>query len=383
MTAATLQDRRRLQLTGDARWLVVATHVIIVVIPVVFAGTGFPIEMNWTGLLLTVPLGVAIVTLQLRTSVALARGERPEGRLWTLPVLAAAIYGPLPWLGLSWINSEVFLIAAIVMLLPRRIASALVVLWLVARQALILYVTPDGAPAGALLFNMLYNLGGPLALAGALVGSVWLVRTLDELHTARSEVARMAVERERLRLSRDVHDLLGQSLSAVSLKGDLAVRLLRSDTAAAQLEIEDLTALARDALHGMRAVTSGKHAVSLRGEADSAAKLLLAAGVATEIDIDVADVSPAAERVLAWAVREGVTNLLRHSDPRTVSITALCQDDTVRLEVVNDAAHPPAPEGRGLAGLRERAREVSGTVSAHRSADGRFQLVLEIPREAS
>jgi two-component system sensor histidine kinase DesK len=216
----------------------------------------------------------------------------------------------------------------------------------------------------------------------ATYGSVWLVRIIDELQATRTELAEVAIGRERLRVSRDLHDLLGQSLSAVSLKGDLALRLLSRDPDAARAQIENLTAVARDALAGMRAVTRDEHAVSLEEETRGVRALLSAAGIETRIDVAVLPgLAPAVQDVLAWSVREGVTNVLRHSDARVCSISVLRRGGTVRLEMVNDGAHAPKGEGSGLAGLAERARALSGAVSAEASRGGRFRLLVEIPEE--
>src|SRR5260370_622579 len=127
-------------------------------------------------------------------------------------------------------------------------------------------------------------------------------RLLDELRETRAELAALAVGRERLRVSRDLHDLLGQSLSAVALKGDLAIRLLRTDPPAARAEIESLTGLARDAIRGIHAVSRDEHAVSLRTETEGAAAPLSAAGIHAPTDADLPDLAPPLERVLAWAV---------------------------------------------------------------------------------
>jgi two-component system, NarL family, sensor histidine kinase DesK len=219
----------------------------------------------------------------------------------------------------------------------------------------------------------------------ALYGSARLVRVVEDLHTARLELADLAVGRERLRVSRDLHDLLGQSLSAVSLKGDLALRLLPSDTEAARAEIQSLTELARSALHDVRAVTLDQHIVSLHAEIEAATALLAAAGIATELDLGLnhPDPAPAHGDVLAWAVREGTTNILRHSDAERCWISATETDGCVTLEIVNDGVRAPgsaAGQGTGLAGLADRASTLSGTVTAGPMADARFRLVVEIPK---
>jgi two-component system, NarL family, sensor histidine kinase DesK len=219
--------------------------------------------------------------------------------------------------------------------------------------------------------------------AVALYGSARLVRVVDELDAARTELAELAVGRERLRVSRDLHDLLGHSLSAVSLKGDLAIRLLGRDPPAARVEIESLTGVAREALRGVLAVARDEHAPSLRTEADGAAALLGAAGIRARLELDLPDLAPAVETTLAWAVREGVTNVLRHSQATTCSITATSGAGTVRLELVNDGVGGATGQGSGLAGLAERARELSGSVAAGPDGDGRFRLLIQLPREAA
>jgi two-component system sensor histidine kinase DesK len=130
-------------------------------------------------------------------------------------------------------------------------------------------------------------------------------------------------------------------------------------------------------------VTRDEHLVSLRTETQGAAALLSAAGIDARIDLDLPDLPPAVDQVLAWAVREGVTNVLRHSQANTCSITAGRRDGQARLEIVNDGVRAPAGEGSGLAGLTERATALSGSVSAGPLGDGRFRLLLEVPEEAA
>jgi two-component system sensor histidine kinase DesK len=110
------------------------------------------------------------------------------------------------------------------------------------------------------------------------------------------------------------------------------------------------------------AVARDEHIVSLNTELDSAAALLSAAGTTARIDADLADLARPVEETLAWAVREGVANILQHSGALACSITAARQNGTVRLEIVNDRAHPLGGEGHGLAGLTERAHALSGIV---------------------
>jgi two-component system sensor histidine kinase DesK len=167
----------------------------------------------------------------------------------------------------------------------------------------------------------------------------------------------------------------------VSLKGDLALALLRRDPAAARAEIAALTDVARAALRDVRAITSGRHHVSLRTEVEGAVGLLASAGIDTRLDLDPAEPPPAVQPVLAWAVREGVTNVLRHSEATSCTFTVQRRDGRVRLEIANDGAHPPGSDGMGLAGLAARARAAGGTAVAEHAGD-RFRLVVDVPEES-
>ena len=238
--------------------------------------------------------------------------------------------------------------------------------------------------------------------AAALYGSARLVAVLAEGFAARTELAEQAVARERLRLSRDLHDLLGQSLSAVSLKGDLAIRLLGSDPPAAYREIESLTGVARSALRDMRAVAWDEHGVSLAAEADAAGAILRAAGVTVTVAVALPRLDADLDAVLGWAVREGATNILRHSQASNASITASRAAGLVRLEIVNDGAPAPGDRdgsavsstissaassttsgaGTGLAGLAGRARAAGGTAAGEHTGAGSFRLRVELPEEA-
>ena len=369
-----------------APWLLVALHLPFVVAPPVYAITRHP-DLTLAGSTAVALAAVALGGLQLRHSLAATRGERP--RAWGATLLAVTLlaYVPVWWFSWDWADTQWFVLASAAMLLRGRIVVAVEVgvvlgnLVLFARS----FWVADGA-VGEVVFWTVYWLAIVVMGAVALYGSARLVRVVEELYAARLELAEMAVGRERLRVSRDLHDLLGQSLSAVSLKGDLALRLLPSDTAAARAEIEGLTDLARGALRDVRAVTHDRHRVSLRAEIDAATTLLAAAGVDTRIDVDLLDPAAAAGDVgdvLAWTVREGTTNLLRHSEAQTCWLTAVRLNGGVRLEIVNDGVRGPAGRGpgSGLAGLAERAQALDGTLTAERLPDDRFRLVVEIPEE--
>jgi len=363
-----------------APWLLVALHVPFVVAAPLFTIARRP-DMDAGTAALLVLAAVGLGGLQLRHSLAASQGRRPRRWPLSLAALLALAYVPLWWFTWDWAVSQWFVAASIAMLLRGRLAVLALAPALGTAVVTVEETVAEHARPTQVIVFTLYQFVILLMGAVALYGSARLVQVFEELYAARIEAAELAVGRERLRVSRDLHDLLGQSLSAVSLKGDLAIRLLTTDAAAARAEIESLTGVARGALRDVRAVARDEHAVSLRGEIDAAAALLGAAGMDARLDVDLPDLAPRVERVVAWAVREGATNMLRHSDARTCTITAERRDGTVRLEVVNDGVRGPAGAGSGLDGLAERARELSGSVTAGHTSDGRFRMVVEIPEE--
>ena len=379
-TVATSPVGQLLGTVRQARWFLVALHLPFVAVPAVIATTASQ-DPQGTPLIL-VPAVLAIGGLQLRHSFAAARGERPRHWPWTLFALAALVYVPMVWLSWRWYTTLWFVIGSAAMLLPHRLAALVIAIQVLI--AILLHHPPwawEGLHPATLSWIVVY-LSAILLMGGAcLYAAARLVRVVDELYDARAELAQVAVDRERLRISRDLHDLLGSSLSAVSLKGDLALRLLSSDPQAARSEIASLTQMARNALRDVRAVTRGHRQASYRAEIDGAAALLAAAGISAHIDADLPQLSPPVDNVLGWAVREGVTNILRHSEAETCSITAQLQGERIRLEIVNDGASPVVAEGTGLAGLAERARALSGSASAQHTPDGRFRLSVEVPGE--
>jgi two-component system, NarL family, sensor histidine kinase DesK len=374
----------------QARWLLVGLHVALLAVPVAFTITGFDGDPRNPAVV--VPVALAIGALQLRHSFAAARDVRPRGWPWTLLALVVLVYLPTAWFTWDWAAAQYFVLASALLLLRGRLAAIVFAGPIVGSAAAGVREGLVGhASAAQTALLVPYWIVGLVGGGMALYASARLVWVATELHATRIELAELAVGRERLRVSRDLHDLLGQSLSAISLKGELAGRLLDRDPSAARTEIDGLTQVARDALRGMRAVTHRQHAVSLRAEIDAAAALLQAAGIEAGIDLDAGALPRPVEEVLGWAVREGVTNVLRHSEARACQITAVRWHGRVRLELVNDGARAAAPagsdsrrgdaRGSGLVGLAERARALAGAVSHQRTGDGRFRLLVEVPVE--
>lgn len=329
-----------------------------------------------------VAAGVVLAAVHLRHLRAATRGERPVGWPWTLALQATLVYAPLFWLGPDWVSAQLPLTASMMFLLPRPWgpAAGFGAPYLV---GLIVYFhLNDSLSLRDRLLEETYYVITVAVFALMLYGTARLVRLVNELHRSREELAASAVDGERVRVSRDLHDLLGQSLSAISLKGDLATRLLSVDPVRARLEITSVAELARSTLRDVRAVTRDEHQVTLREEMTAAQGLLAAAGIKTRIDADGAELglSDAAQQVLAWAVREGTTNLLRHSDATTCTITLTRAAGAISLSIRNDGVrHPRIGDGSGLAGVTARAAAIGGRAGARLSGDREFDLRVTVP----
>jgi len=364
----------------QARLFLIAMHVPYVAFTSAMVSTGLGLLPPDNGLV-GLPLVIVAGALQLRHSLITSRGLRPRYWPWTLLVLAMLAWVPAPAFGTRWFSMQWYLAASAAMLLPRPLGGLTVagtaigynLLTDVNRAALAF-----GVPS--LIWSIGYLTTALLLGAGGLFAAARLVRAIEDLRAARAELAELAVGRERLRISRDLHDLLGHTLSAVSLKGDLALRLLeRNEQPRAAAEIESLTAVARSALRDMRDVAQDAHHVSLATEAASAANLLATAGIETHLDVQVTDARPAVDELLGWALREGVTNVLRHSAARSCAITVRRDDGQVVLAIENDGAAAAGGGGHGLIGLAARAAALSGTASGACGLDGRFRLLVEVP----
>ncbi|WP_214413817.1 sensor histidine kinase [Sphaerisporangium fuscum] len=202
---------------------------------------------------------------------------------------------------------------------------------------------------------------------------------LARLEEARREVTRLAVVKERLRIARDVHDLLGFQLSALVLKGELAGRVMAADPDAGRAQLTELTGLAEHALASLRSITGERADLHLDEEVTAARSMLAAAGIEARVDL-AAPIPPGLGGVLAIVLREAVTNVVRHSHARLCSIEASRDGGTYRLRVANDGVRPAGGErsGTGLANLRSRAEEAGGRLLVRNGPD-RFSLTAEFP----
>jgi len=379
-----------LWITRRAPWVMLGLHLTIVTLPLVLVTTGGTKDHSTEQIGFAVPALTVFGILHLRHVQAAVRGTRPRGWPWSLAALAALTYLPLNWIGADWASTGILLASSLMLMLPGhwRFTLGFAVPFVVNTGWNFLltfgFLDSDrGAVTGGnyrLLVIGIYWVGIQLVFIFALYGVVRLVVLVNELYETRSELAQLAVDRERIRVSRDLHDLLGQSLSAISLKGDLAIRLLPIDAAGARTEIAGLTEVARTALRDVRAITRDEHEVSLREEIAAAAALLAAAGVDARISDGEYELPAPVEQVVAWAVREGTTNLLRHSDASYCEIKLSRIGRRVSLEMVNDGVRSAvSTDGSGIGGLHERAAALGGRASMRATGNTfRLAVILEV-----
>ena len=204
-------------------------------------------------------------------------------------------------------------------------------------------------------------------------------RTDAALRLSHDEVRRLAALAERERIGRDLHDLLGHTLSLVALKSDLAARLLERDPVAARGEIDAVSRVARDALAQVRSAVSGIRAAGIAAELASAKLLLECDGVALRHDWDDSGLAggalpPRMETALALVVREAVTNIQRHAGARSAEVALRTGGDGVVLRVSDDGRGGAIAPGNGLGGMRERVEALGGRLSVD-SARGRGTVV--------
>ncbi|MFI7587164.1 sensor histidine kinase [Spongisporangium articulatum] len=239
-------------------------------------------------------------------------------------------------------------------------ALALIVVIVVATRAV-----PGWEPDNTLPFSV-------FLAALAVWGISQMIARNRQLAEANEEITELAVAQERSRFSRDLHDLLGHSLTVVAVKAELAGRLVHTDPDRAAQEIAEVEQLARTALADVRAAVRGVREISLAVELASARTALEAADIDARLPTALDDIPPERGELFGWVVREGVTNVVRHSGARHCTISV----DAREVQIVDDGRGPRegASGGQGLAGLRERAAAAGAALSVARAEAGGFVL---------
>ena len=328
---------------------------------------------------IAIPLRDAFPPRRLPAWAHPSRGYALWGWLGLIVAVSVAIFAVG---GLNWVNALVASGACVGLLAPSaREAAPGTALCAAAGFGLALY---HGATYES---SLIIALGVTLASFFAFTAarrSELVVR----LRETRAELARMAVAEERLRIARDLHDLLGHSLSLITLKAELAGRLIDADPARVGREIADLEGVARRSLGEVRAAVSGYRQPSLTAELAAAREMLSAAGMECRVQAPASIELPQdADALLGWTVREGATNVVRHSGARTVMITITVTPDEASAEIADDGVGPawtggdePGAHGSGLVGLTERARGAGAQLSAGEGRGGKgFRLLVRVP----
>jgi two-component system sensor histidine kinase DesK len=204
-----------------------------------------------------------------------------------------------------------------------------------------------------------------------------LVFAVRALQRANQEIATLAIAAERERMARDLHDILGHSLTTITVKAGLARRVLESsgDVERAITEIREVEGLTRSVLSDVRTTVSENREVSLSTELVGARAALRAAEIDADLPFAVDNVSPELQRTFGYVLREGVTNVLRHSGARRVKVRL---GDTW-MEIEDDGAGTAVTAGNGLRGLEERLAQVGGTICAAPRSGGGFLVRADAP----
>jgi two-component system, NarL family, sensor histidine kinase DesK len=285
--------------------------------------------------------------------------------LWAFGVASSI----LPITGQHGLSVYVFVAVIAIMLLETREALAVVAFLLV--LAPLLQVAVDSWE------NSVW-IDLPIATASAAVfGLSSVIKRNRSLAEAHLELKALAVEQERARFARDLHDLLGHSLTVITVKSELARRVMDSDPRRAAAEVADIERLSREALADVRATVAGYREVTLAAEVSSARSTLEAAGIAAELPGALDEVPGERRELFGWVVREGVTNVVRHSRAQRVRVAV----SPTTVEVVDDGTGcvDIVASGHGLQGLRERLAEVGGRLEAGPVDAGGFRLFAEVP----
>jgi two-component system sensor histidine kinase DesK len=202
----------------------------------------------------------------------------------------------------------------------------------------------------------------------------------EKLHMAQEEVERLAKLAERERIARDLHDLLGHTLSVVVLKSELAQKLMDRDPRRAQQEIAEVERIARQGLADVREAITGYRSSGLVAEIEHVRETLTAAGIDTTIDARAVPLAPAQETALSLVLREAATNVIRHANAKTCHIKFYAQDGSALMEVQDDGRGGDAPFGHGLTGMRERIGALGGVLL--RDSERGTRLLIRLPLKA-
>ncbi|MFF4102527.1 sensor histidine kinase [Streptomyces sp. NPDC001903] len=363
-------------------------------------GARLPAGTGWTVAGVTALQGLGATTA---IAYGLGRAKRSAVLIAAMAAVTALELALLPWAHDAGLvdHSRGLVLASITVAIPLAFALALVLAQLpylavalaLSLAAGALALSADRAAAPAVLA---FTAATWVVIGTLMRSSVWFLAVLWQLNAAREAQTRLVVAEERLRFARDLHDVIGRNLSVIALKAELAERL--AEHPRARSEMAQVQSLTRGLHHEIREVVNGYRSTDLATELQGARAILEAAGIGCRIRRTTGSpLSHEAQTALGWVVREGVTNVLRHSHAGTCTISLSdTGDGRTRLDLVNDgtgqAAAPGAPAapgararagGNGLAGLVERLAPLGGTLRHGPSAGQTYRLTVHLPTGSS
>jgi two-component system sensor histidine kinase DesK len=346
-------------------WVVQSVWLVFLLFPVfAIVSADGPWWQRVVGLVLTVVFGALYATGSRHLDV-LRKACRPQygaGALY-LAGLVVCTLGTLAIIGTDSLSFVPFVVSFAMFALPLLWSLGIAVVAVVGSVLVAVLVEPD---EGAWVV---------VAIVFAVSAMTAGIRLMSDRGRAYEAMSReLALVEERERVARDVHDVLGHSLTVVTVKAELAERLVDLDPARARAELAEIQALSRQALAEIRATVGGLRAARLDAELASARAALAGAGIEGHVPADHAVVDPRHRVVLAWVLREATTNVVRHSDADECWVEL----DTNRLTVRDDGRGlEDRPEGNGLRGIRERVGAAGGRLSLATGPEG-HGTVLEV-----
>ena len=404
---------RRRNERGSLGWFEVRTragvYVLLAAVPVLAVVLGVQHQVRVPGLAVFLLLsvaqaGVCIALLHAGLGRYLAAGP-PPGRWLVASAVALTAAGVLAGAAafpaftqppgaafpVSMLVAMLFdgaLIVALTPLLSLRALTALVLVSAAATSGLTASVGRAGAGAygqalagSSLLYAFIVGVGVLTCRSSAST-----LRIMSELDRSRTAHARLAVAEERLRFARDLHDVLGRNLSLIAVQSELAAGLARRGDQDAAGQMLGVRQVAHESLREMRAVVSGYRTADLGTELAGAQEVLRSAGMSCRVIGDAAGLPADVQAALGWVVREGTTNIIRHSDATACTIELGILDSpgaprAVTLRMDNDRVHTPdaGSAGSGLAGLGERLAGLGGSLTTGHPRNGHFRLEASLP----